>query len=424
MILLTIAVLVAIFAAGAVLRVNLGLLGLAGAFLVGTIAAGIPAKEVLAGFPTDIFVTLVGITYLFALARSNGTIDLLVDGAARLLGHRAAAMPLLVFSVSALLTALGALGPAAVAIIAPVALRFARQYRLSPLMMGLVTIHGAQAGAFSPMSIYGGIANQVMARTGVTPDPIFLFLASLIFNALIAACVMLLLGRVRPPAVEGDVAVPASGDPLAAGGGVTRDQLFTLGGLVALATAALALDPVTRVSRVDIGLMAICVIIALAALSPQMRSGGLQGVDWSTALLICGIVTYVTVMARLGVIDRAGASVALVAAPLLASLLLCYLAGVVSAFASSTALLGVVIPLAAPLFGSNAVDAIPLVAAIAVSTTIVDTSPFSTNGALVVANAAPEGRAALLRQLLIYSAFIIAVGPLAAWAAFVVGFAK
>ena len=417
MILLTIAVLVAIFAAGAVLRVNLGLLGLAGAFLVGTIAAGIPAKEVLAGFPTDIFVTLVGITYLFALARSNGTIDLLVDGAARLLGHRAAAMPLLVFSVSALLTALGALGPAAVAIIAPVALRFARQYRLSPLMMGLVTIHGAQAGAFSPMSIYGGIANQVMARTGVTPDPIFLFLASLIFNALIAACVMLLLGRVRPPAVEGDVAVPASGDPLAAGGGVTRDQLFTLGGLVALATAALAL-------RVDIGLMAIWVIIALAALSPQMRSGGLQGVDWSTALLICGIVTYVTVMARLGVIDRAGASVALVAAPLLASLLLCYLAGVVSAFASSTALLGVVIPLAAPLFGSNAVDAIPLVAAIAVSTTIVDTSPFSTNGALVVANAAPEGRAALLRQLLIYSAFIIAVGPLAAWAAFVVGFAK
>ena len=417
MILLTIAVLVAMFAAGAVLRVNLGLLGLAGAFLVGTIAAGIPAKEVLAGFPTDIFVTLVGINYLVALARSNGTIDLLVDGAARLLGHRAAAMPLLVFSVSALLTALGALGPAAVAIIAPVALRFARQYRLSPLMMGLVTIHGAQAGAFSPMSIYGGIANQVMARTGVTPDPIFLFLASLIFNALIAACVMLLLGRVRPPAVEGDVAVPASGDPLAAGGGVTRDQLFTLGGLVALATAALAF-------RVDIGLMAICVIIALAALSPQMRSGGLQGVDWSTALLICGIVTYVTVMARLGVIDRAGASVALVAAPLLASLLLCYLAGVVSAFASSTALLGVVIPLAAPLFGSNAVDAIPLVAAIAVSTTIVDTSPFSTNGALVVANAAPEGRAALLRQLLIYSAFIIAVGPLAAWAAFVVGFAK
>lgn len=417
MILLTITVLVTIFAAGAVLRINLGLLGLAGAFLVGTIVAGIPAKEVLAGFPTDIFVTLVGITYLFALARSNGTIDLLVDGTARLLGHRAAAMPLLVFSVSALLTALGALGPAAVAIIAPVALRFARQYRLSPLMMGLVTIHGAQAGAFSPISIYGGIANQVVARTGVTPDPIFLFLASLIFNALIATCVMLLLGRVRPPAVEGGVAIPASGNPLAAGSGVTRDQLFTLGGLVALATAALAF-------RVDIGLMAICVIIALATLSPQMRSGGLQGVDWSTALLICGIVTYVTVMDRLGVIDRASASVALVAVPLLASLLLCYLAGVVSAFASSTALLGVVIPLAAPLFGSNAVDAIPLVAAIAVSTTIVDTSPFSTNGALVVANAAPEGRAALLRQLLIYSAFIIAAGPLAAWAAFVVGFAK
>lgn len=414
MVLATIAVLFAIFVAGAALRVNLGLLGLAGAFLVGVLAAGIPAKEILSGFPADIFITLVGITCLFAIARDNGTIDLLVDGAAHLLGHRARVMPLLVFCVSALLTAFGALGPAAVAIIAPVALRFARQYGLSPLMMGLVTIHGAQAGAFSPISIYGGITNQVIARTGVAPDPIYLFLASFGFNALIAICVALIFGRVLEPAAANGAGPEI--DLPSAGRHITRDQLFTLAGLFALAAAALAF-------RVDIGLMAICIIIVLAAVSPHARSQGLQGVDWSTAMLICGIVTYVAMMERLGVIDRAGASVALVAAPLLASLLLCYLAGIVSAFASSTALLGVVIPLAAPLFGTSALDAIPLAAAIAVSTTIVDTSPFSTNGALVVANAAPEGRAALLRQLIIYSAFIVAVGPFAAWAAFVVGFA-
>lgn len=58
-------------------------------------------------------------------------------------------MPWLVFGLADLLTALGAFGPAAVAMLAPVALRFASQYRISPLML----VHGTQAGAFSPSSV-------------------------------------------------------------------------------------------------------------------------------------------------------------------------------------------------------------------------------------------------------------------------------
>ena len=40
-------------------------------------------KEIIAGFPTGLFLTLVGITYLFALAQNNGTIDWLVQLAVR-----------------------------------------------------------------------------------------------------------------------------------------------------------------------------------------------------------------------------------------------------------------------------------------------------------------------------------------------------
>ena len=39
-------------------------------------------------FPSDLFLTLVGITYLFAIAQINGTIDWLVEGAVELVrGH-------------------------------------------------------------------------------------------------------------------------------------------------------------------------------------------------------------------------------------------------------------------------------------------------------------------------------------------------
>ncbi|OWK24899.1 hypothetical protein AJ87_17065 [Rhizobium yanglingense] len=95
---------------------------------------------------------------------------------------------------------------------------------------------------------------------------------------------------------------------------------------------------------------------------------------------------------------------------------------IVSAFASSTALLGAIIPLAVPFLLQGHISAVGVVAAISISisTTIVDTSPFSTNGALVVANAPDGRREQVLRQLLIYSALIAIIGPIAAWLVYVV----
>jgi hypothetical protein len=94
---------------------------------------------------------------------------------------------------------------------------------------------------------------------------------------------------------------------------------------------------------------------------------------------------------------------------------LCYISGGVSAFASSVAVLGATIPLAVPFLLQGHVQAVGVVAAIAVSTTIVDVSPFSTNGALVMANAKGVDSDRFYRQMLLYSGLVVAVGPLLAW---------
>ncbi len=61
-----------------------------------------------------------------------------------------------------------------------------------------------------------------------------------------------------------------------------------------------------------------------------------------------------------------------------------------------------------------------LVAALAVSSTIVDVSPFSTNGALMVANRPDTiSEEWFYRQILTYSMIVVAVGPLLVWAAVV-----
>ena len=99
--------------------------------------------------------------YLFAIAKSNGTVDWLVHAAVRAVRGRVALIPWVMFVVTGVLTAFGAVVPAAVAIIAPVGLRFARRYGINPVLMGLMIINGATAGGFSPLSIFGTITNGV-----------------------------------------------------------------------------------------------------------------------------------------------------------------------------------------------------------------------------------------------------------------------
>jgi hypothetical protein len=100
--------------------------------------------------------------------------------------------------------------------------------------------------------------------------------------------------------------------------------------------------------------------------------------------------------------------------------LLAYIGGVVSAFASSTAIIGVAISLAVPFLMAGDIGAVGVVVALSVASTIVDVSPFSTNGALVLANAQDVDRDRFYKQILSYAAIVVAVGPLLAWLVFVV----
>jgi di/tricarboxylate transporter len=122
-------------------------------------------------------------------------------------------------------------------------------------------------------------------------------------------------------------------------------------------------------------------------------------VSWSTVLLVGGVITYVGVLQRSGAIDSVGQGVSGIGAPLLAALLLCYIGGVVSAFASSVAVLGATIPLAVPFLQQGQIGSVGMIAALAIASTIVDVSPFSTNGALVVANSPPEERDAIYTDI-------------------------
>ena len=445
---ISIIILAVMFLIATLLPVNMGALAYVGAFLLGAVFLGMETTDILANFPGGLFLTLVGVTYLFAIAQGNGTIDLLVRGAVRLVGGRVALIPWVMFVITAVITAVGALSPAAVAIVAPIALGFARKYKISPLLMGMMVIHGAQGGGFSPIAVYGVIVNSLISTTGLDASPTAVFLSSLIFNFLIAVVLFIVLGgrnlissRVGhfvEQAAEarmavsvgaragGDVAFKGFGsgiygprDP--AGDGVeataTRGeripQLVTVAGLIALAVIALGF-------KVDVGFVAITIAVILALVSPAAQKGAVNKISWSTVLLICGMLTFVGVLEEAGTIEYVSGAVANLGMPLLAALLICYIGAVVSAFASSTAILAALIPLAVPFLATGDISAIGVICALAVASTIVDVSPFSTNGALVLANAPDDvDKDRFYKQILAYSGIVVVAGPAIAWAVLV-----
>lgn len=147
---IALSVLVLVFVISTVRSVNMGALALVAAFVVGTLVFTVDTSEILDGFPASLFVILVGVTYLFALARNNGTVDWIIHAAVRAVRGRVALVPWAMFAVCAAVTAMGAVSPAAVAIIAPVAMGFATRYRIHPMLMGFMVVQGATAGNFSP----------------------------------------------------------------------------------------------------------------------------------------------------------------------------------------------------------------------------------------------------------------------------------
>ncbi|MGV9592142.1 SLC13 family permease [Streptomyces tendae] len=451
--LISILVLVVVFVIATTRSVNMGALAFAAAFGVGTLVADLDADGIFAGFPGDLFVVLVGVTYLFAIARANGTTDWLVHAAVRLVRGRVALIPWVMFALTGALTAIGAVSPAAVAIVAPIALSFATRYSISPLLMGTMVVHGAQAGGFSPISIYGSIVNGIVEREKLPGSEIGLFLASLVANLLIAAVLFAVLGGrklwARGAVAPEDGGVPGKGGTESTGTGadanagtgagtggtapaavavrpdqetggpegtgirLTPARIATLAALVALVVAVLGFD-------LDAGLTAVTLAVVLSTAWPDDSRRAVGEIAWSTVLLICGVLTYVGVLEEMGTITWAGEGVGGIGVPLLAAVLLCYIGAIVSAFASSVGIMGALIPLAVPFLAQGEIGAVGMVAALAVSATVVDVSPFSTNGALVLAAAPDVDRDRFFRQLMIYGGIVVAAVPVLAWLVLVV----
>src|SRR6185436_10661505 len=300
--------------------------------------------------------------------------------------------------------------PQAGYVVMPLAMPAARRSGIDPMLMAVAINAGISAGGLAPTSLFGIVTNSMARQAGIDLNPLTLLAAAMVANlALIAAATWLFPGSTAPATAPAAGAAPA---PAAARDRFTAPQVVTLVCIAALILSVIAgfslgLEP-------DMGVIAFGFAAALGLAYPDAGAEGLRRIDWSTILMVGGIVTYVGVLQKMDAVNLLGHAAMHIGTPLVAAFVICMIAGLVSAFASTTGILAALVPMAVPLAASGGVTGWALISAMGVCASIVDVSPFSTTGALLIASAAEHERPRLKSLLMRWGFAMVVVGPIVA----------
>ena len=373
-------------------RLNIGLVAIALAWIVGVFIAGMKAEAVMAGFPATLFLTLTGVTLLFACAETNGTLEWLAHRAVGLVRGNNRLLPLLFFLIAMLLSTVGPGAIAAVALVVPLAMAIGERVGVPRFLTALMVANGANAGNLSPISALGVIANTKMAEAGVGGHEGKVWFANFVAHALVSVVAYWFLVRKVTNEIALTDATVTPQPPL------TRPQIltivFVLGWIVGVLTF-----------KLNIGLSAFAVATLLILLNATDEIQSLKKVPWSVILMVSGVSLLIALLEKTGGMDHFTALIARVSTPATINGIIAFITGVISTYSSTS---GVVLPAFLPIASKLAQqigggDPLAIALSINVGSSIVDVSPLSTLGALCIATVSePSDAKVLFRQLLFW----------------------
>jgi len=415
---ISLAALVLVIALSCTTPVNPGFVSLALAYVIAIYLAPFWGRrftigEVLSGFPTDLFITLVGVTLLFTLARGNGTLDWVVRAALGLCRGNAGWVPIVFFGLSSGIASIGAGNIAAAALIAPLAMAVADRAKISPFLITLMVAHGCVAGALSPIAPTGIIASGLMFRLGMSGYENQIYLYNFVANMLAAGIGYLTFGgwRLFGRTALTEPAFPGSGGPRAA---MTLAHWITLG-----AIALLVIGVVGFGVHVGLGAFVAAVVLTLAKVTDEKPA--ILAIPWSVIVMVCGVTVLTAILEKTGGIDLFTTILARFATHRSVTGLIALITGLVSVYSSTS---GVVLPVFLPsvpglvvkLGGGNP---LAIASSILIGGHLVDVSPLSTIGALCIASApVTADRRLLFNQVLAWGLSMSVAGAIGCYLAF------
>lgn len=377
--LLSLILLLVAIAVGFVRNANVGILCIGFAMILTLLYGGeVTAKSVIAGFGTSLFIQMVGVTYLFAIINSNGTLELMARKAVSVVPARV--IPVVMFFIGMLLSASGPGSIPCLAIIPVIAIPLSISAGINPIMTAIIGDMGAMAGRMSPLTPEAAVVRSLMEEQGMDGNTVPIMLCTFITAIVVS---ILIFVYYKGWKVDESMKMGAR-EKLPA---FDWKQRLSLLGLVILAGGVLFLGW-------NVGLTGFLIGSILIVLGCGSEKKAISGIPWSVIIMVLGVGMLMNIVSQSGGIDLLVSALESVMGPKSAAPVMALTAGIMSFFSSG---LGVVFPTLVPVCGGLAsglgIEGVYLVAMVVIGGTIAGYTPISTTGALIMAGVAQQENA-------------------------------
>jgi di/tricarboxylate transporter len=396
---LVIAILVSCFT-----ELNVGILAIAFAWIVGVYFGGMTPNDVIGGFPISLFLTLAGVTLLFTQAQLNGTLDRIAHRAVGVCRGNVGFIPVIFFLLGLGLASLGPGNVSTAALLGPMAMATASRAGIPAFLMIIMVGNGAQAGSLSPVAPTGIIVNGLMAKIGLGGHEWHNYITNLSAHAFVAFGGYFLFGGLRLFRFAYTGAVEEKPESI---------RFDSSNWITIVVIGALLIGVLFFGVNVGMGAFAGAVILAVVGAADHRES--VKKMPWGVIMMMSGVTVLIALLERTGGLDLFTALLARMATPGTITGVIAFVTGLISVYSSTS---GVVLPAFLPTIPGlierlGGGDPISIATSMNVGAHLVDISPLSTTGALCLAAVSPaENVRSVFNKLLAWGLSMTIVGAL------------
>ncbi len=391
-ILIILAIIISIYL-GEKLDINTGLVALALAYLIGCFVLGMSINELLATFPTKLFLVIFTLALFFNFAVVNGTLEKIAHLLLFRFQKQKEWLPLILYFITALVSGMGAGFFTSVAVMGSIAMALCKTSGMNKLNASFAVSLGSLSGANFMYSAHGVLFHSLLSETAVadlandlTKD---IFVISFIYPIFIML-ILMFFDRKNSKMAELNIEKPE---------GFTKKQKLNIFLIILLMIIVLGVPMLSNFmkeneviqfinARTDITLLAVvfAIIAYLLKLAGDNSKEVMARVPWNTLWLVSGVGMLIDVAVEAGTIELL-ASMINHMPTLLVPIAVAMIAGVMSIFSST---LGVVAPLMFPMIAGiiepTGYSASLIAVAIIIGAQSTALAPFSTGGSLILGN--------------------------------------
>lgn len=366
--------LVAVIIIGFVRKMNVGLLAILAAAILGA-AMSLKDKAIIGGFSAGLFINLLGVSFLCAAAISNGALEVVSKKFLQLSGGHNFIAPFLIYIIGFTVAAIGPGCVPALGIACALSLPLAKTTGYRPVMLASIGCIASYAGRFSPLTPESLLIGQIAGEQGISGYQVPLMVYSTITTIVLSIFAFFYFKgyKVKKIKAEKEEIPP-----------LTKKQWITL-------LAFLAVILICSVFKRNVGLISFAAGILLVLLHCVDEQKVFKTVSWSTLLLVTGMGMLMEIVMEAGGVELLSSGLTSIMNKYTAIPIQGFTAGLMSWFSSA---IGVVWPTLLPTVKTVAdtVGVAPqgLITIMCLTASFAGMSPASTAGGLVMASKATD----------------------------------